>query len=94
MRARCAAEATLAQFKLQPQGALTALQLITQQEVPEHVRQAGAVLFKNLTKERWVPADEPAAIPDAIKAQVKAGLLQLILCVPERLQTQLGTARP
>ena len=91
----CAAEASLGQFKAQEGGALAVLQLVTANEIPDHVRQAGAVFFKNLVKERWAPSEDATTVPpiaDAVKEQVKGGLLSLILCVGERPRLQLSEA--
>lgn len=88
-----AAEEELARAKLQPQYTLTLLQLLTEERIELPVRQAGAVFFKNLVKQHWAPEDETAfTIQGDVKAQVREGLLRLILFVPERLQAQLSEA--
>jgi len=90
---RKAAEEELARAKLQPQYTLTLLQLLTEERIELPVRQAGAVFFKNLVKQHWAPEDETAfTIQGDVKAQVREGLLRLILFVPERLQAQLSEA--
>ncbi|KAJ1616787.1 armadillo-type protein [Pavlovales sp. CCMP2436] len=53
-------------------------------------RQAGAVYFKNLVKQRWTDDERP--LPPADKEAVKAGLLGLMVSVPELVQRQLSEA--
>ena len=73
---------------------LVLLQVLTMDSVPPHIRQAGAVTFKNYVKRGWQPSDEDAApapqIPEGDRTQIKTNIVALMLSVPEQLQKQLG----
>jgi len=94
LRARKAAEEFLGQHAGAQGYGLVLLQLLTMEGVPAHVRQAGAVAFKNYIKKGWQPSDDDAApapqIPEGDRAQIKANIVALMLSVPEQLQKQLG----
>ena len=71
---------------------LVLLQLLTMDSVPSHVRQAGAVTFKNYVKRGWQPSEELPVpqIPESDRTQIKTNIVTLMLSVPEQLQKLLG----
>ena len=71
---------------------LVLLQLLTMDSVPPHIRQAGAVTFKNYVKRGWQPSDEVPTpqIPESDRTQIKTNIVTLMLSVPEQLQKLLG----
>jgi exportin-2 (importin alpha re-exporter) len=93
--ARKAAEDFLAQNSGVPGFGLVLLQLLTMDSAPAHIRQAGAVTFKNYVKKGWQApedGDAPAGqlIPDGDRAQIKTNIVSLMLSVPTQVQKQLG----
>ena len=71
---------------------LVLLHLLTMEEVPAHVRQAGAITFKNYVKKGWQPAEDSdaVAIVEGDREQIKTHIVTLMLSVPEQVQRQLS----
>eukprot|EP00962_Isochrysis_galbana_P040697 scaffold14788_cov127-Isochrysis_galbana.AAC.1 len=69
-----AAEAELEQFKRTPSAAISVLHLLTAETLPAHVRQAGAVYFKNMCKQHWDAEASDIPIGEPVKQQVGAGV--------------------
>jgi len=67
----CAAEAELENFKRTPSAAITVLHLLTSDGLPAHVRQAGAVYFKNMCKQHWDAEASDITIAEPVKQQVR-----------------------
>lgn len=85
-----AAEEQLRRVEVEAGFAQVLLTLAADGAVPLGVRQAGAVYFKNLVRQRW--ADDERPIAPADKEAVKAGLLGLMVSVPELVRRQLSEA--
>ena len=96
--ARKEAERFLSTIEVQPGFSIVLLHLISmlsgagaQEDLS--IRQSASVLFKNLVKRRWQPADdESVAIPDGDRATIKAHLVELMLSTPPAVQKQLAEA--
>ena len=88
---RAGAEAFLSENSSTGGYGLVLLHLLTMDAVPIHVRQAGAVTFKNYLKKGWeVTEESTVAISEADRAQIKTHIVTLMLSVPEQVQRQLS----
>lgn len=87
------AEESLNKLREQPGFVFQLLQLVSTSTVPLTIRQAGAIFFKNFIIQHWVtPEGEKELIRTEERAQVKEGLVALMLRSPLLLQKQLGAA--
>jgi|AntRauMFilla1563_2_1112583.scaffolds.fasta_scaffold49908_1 exportin-2 (importin alpha re-exporter) len=91
------AEEYLKQAALQPGYTTSVLTLVAQADVPEQVRLAAAVNFKNQVKFHWVASEEDGSvsgpdfvIPDAEKAAVKQNIVGFMLAAPPLVQAQVS----
>jgi len=86
------AEDTLKQLRGQPQFAKSLLHIVVAEGVPEPVKKAAAVYFKNLTRYHWDPREE-FHISDGEKAEVRAIVVDcMINCKSAQLRTILSDA--
>eukprot|EP01104_Vermistella_antarctica_P013384 TRINITY_DN4032_c1_g2_i1.p1 TRINITY_DN4032_c1_g2~~TRINITY_DN4032_c1_g2_i1.p1 ORF type:complete len:1002 (+),score=275.78 TRINITY_DN4032_c1_g2_i1:117-3008(+) len=66
------------------------LSLVSRDDLPQHIRQMGAVVFKNYIKENWIP--DGTDIIGADRDAVKSSLIQLMLVAPDAIQRQAAEA--
>jgi exportin-2 (importin alpha re-exporter) len=98
---RKSAEAYLKSTEAQQGFALLVLTLInklTSSTTPQDaaIRQSASVLFKNLVKNRWQPAEDNeqgfVAIAEADKDTIKTHVVELMCTAPQDVQSQLAEA--
>ncbi|KAK1272184.1 Exportin-2 [Acorus gramineus] len=76
---RRSAESYLSTAADSPGYALALLRLLSDPSVPDPVRVASAVHFKNLLRSRWSPSDDHPPISAAERDQIKSLLVRLLL---------------
>ncbi|OQS02111.1 exportin-2 [Thraustotheca clavata] len=87
---RRAAEASLKAVVQQPNGPLLLLSVLRATDVPQAIRLAAAIAFKNTIKQEWDP--EGGKIHIDCKALVKEHIVGLMCEMPENLMKQLSAA--
>ncbi|KAG0191747.1 importin-alpha export receptor [Apophysomyces sp. BC1034] len=87
------AEQQLAAVEIQQGFPLLLLKLISDENVDQTLRFAGALFFKNYVKRHWVPDTEEAnKITLQDRTEIKSQIVQLMISVPEKLQLQISDA--
>ncbi|CAO3610336.1 unnamed protein product [Cunninghamella blakesleeana] len=90
---RKTAESTLSQIEKQPGFPLALVQLISDQNIDQTIRFTAAVYFKNYIKRNWVPDNQNENYITADdRQQIKNGIVELMISVPERIQLQISDA--
>lgn len=98
--ARKATENTISGMEDMPGFTLELLKLVSSLSTstnPEDIaiRQAGAAIFKNVIRRRWVVDEDNSdfsAIPDSDRDTIKVNLVDLMCSSPKAVQKQLGEA--
>ncbi|OMO70241.1 hypothetical protein COLO4_28677 [Corchorus olitorius] len=98
LETRRAAESSLSEAADTPNYGLCVLRLVVEPSVNEKIRQAAAINFKNYIRTRWVPSNDPNAVPafssirKQEKEQIKTLLVSLMLSASPRIQSELSEA--
>ncbi|KAL4992880.1 CAS/CSE protein [Aspergillus falconensis] len=86
------AEAALRQQESNPNFPISLLQITSSDSYPLGTRLSSAILFKNVIRRNWTDEDGNYKLPLEIVGALKQELINLMISVPQVLQTQLGEA--
>jgi exportin-2 (importin alpha re-exporter) len=87
------AEEQLATLRTQPGFVFLLLRLVSTETLSLDVRKSGAIFFKNLVVQNWIPSESEAEVfREPERTQIKDGLVELMLRSPLPIQKQLGAA--
>ncbi|KAI9367589.1 CAS/CSE protein [Aspergillus egyptiacus] len=86
------AESALRQQESNPNFSIQLLQITASESYPYNTRLASALFFKNYIKRSWTDEDGNYKLPLEVVATIKRELINLMISVPQGIQTQLGEA--
>ncbi|KAL4759970.1 putative chromosome segregation protein Cse1 [Aspergillus foveolatus] len=86
------AEAALRQQESNPNFPISLLQITASDSYPLGTRLSSAILFKNVIRRNWTDEDGNYKLPLEVVGTLKQELINLMISVPQVLQTQLGEA--
>lgn len=86
------AESALRQEESNPSFAISLLQITASESYPYNTRLASALFFKNFIKRNWTDEDGNYKLPQEVVGTIKQELINLMISVPQGIQTQLGEA--
>ncbi|OJJ04701.1 hypothetical protein ASPVEDRAFT_31147 [Aspergillus versicolor CBS 583.65] len=86
------AESALRQEESNPNFAISLLQITASESYPYNTRLASALFFKNFIKRNWTDEDGNYKLPQEVVGTIKQELINLMISVPQGIQTQLGEA--
>ncbi|KAL4899646.1 hypothetical protein BDW74DRAFT_107879 [Aspergillus multicolor] len=86
------AEAALRQQENDPNFPISLLQITASDSYPLGTRLSSAILFKNVIRRNWTDEDGNYKLPLEVVGTLKQELINLMISVPQVLQTQLGEA--
>ncbi|KAL2828225.1 CAS/CSE protein [Aspergillus cavernicola] len=86
------AESALRQQESNPNFAIQLLQITATETYPYNTRLASALFFKNFIKRNFTDEDGNYKLPLEVVSTIKRELINLMISVPQGIQTQLGEA--
>lgn len=86
------AEVALRQEEQKPGFSLVLLQITASAALPNHIRLASALCFKNFIKRTWTDEDGNYKLPENEVVLIKQQLVSLMISTPPNIQAQLGDA--
>ncbi|KAG9243793.1 CAS/CSE protein [Calycina marina] len=84
------AEVELKKHESTPGYSLTLLSIVASEALPQTTRLAGALVFKNFIKYKWVDEEGRYQLPQNEVIAIKKELIGLMISVPANIQSQLG----